>query len=135
MGLRVDVFISQEVEQADIETQESVIRVVSPTDVQFKLDDQDKEEVSPHSFSRMMMTRMIMMIIAQVVVNLTSPEALCLDTAAFVGVPIISHILFSILIISNPISFNSVLGHHQLPHAPCYCVHHHHLPVAQVFLL
>ena len=32
-------------EQADIETQESVIRVVSPTDVQFKLDDQDKEEV------------------------------------------------------------------------------------------
>ena len=35
----------QEVEQADIETQESVIRVVSPTDVQFKLDDQDKEEV------------------------------------------------------------------------------------------
>ena len=122
-------------EQADIETQESVIRVVSPTDVQFKLDDQDKEEVSPHSFSRMMMTRMIMMIFAQVVVNLTSPEALCLDTAAFVGVPIISHILFSILIISNLISFNSVLGHHQLPHAPCYCVHHHHLPVAQVFLL
>jgi hypothetical protein len=57
----------EEVEQADIETQESVIRVVSPTDVQFKLDDQDKEEV---------------------VVNLTSPEALCLDTAAFVGVTI-----------------------------------------------
>ena len=45
--ITVDVFISQEVEQADIETQESVIRVVSPTDVQFKLDDQDKEEVSP----------------------------------------------------------------------------------------
>ena len=38
-------FSLQEVEQADIETQESVIRVVSPTDVQFKLDDQDKEEV------------------------------------------------------------------------------------------
>ena len=121
-------------EQADIETQESVIRVVSPTDVQFKLDDQDKEEVSPHSFS-MIMTRMIMMIFAQVVVNLTSPEALCLDTAAFVGVPIISHILFSILMISNPLSFNFVLGHHQLPHAPCYCVHHHHLPMAQVFPL
>ena len=83
----------------------------------------------------MLMTWKIMMIFAQVVVNLTSPEALCLDTAAFVGVPIISHILFSILIISNLISFNSVLGHHQLPHAPCYCVHHHHLPVAQVFLL
>ena len=47
IGITVDVFISQEVEQADIETQESVIRVVSPTDVQFKLDDQDKEEVSP----------------------------------------------------------------------------------------
>ena len=47
IGINVDVFISQEVEQADIETQESVIRVVSPTDVQFKLDDQDKEEVSP----------------------------------------------------------------------------------------
>ena len=76
-----------------------------------------------------------MMIFAQVVVNLTSPEALCLDTAAFVGVPIISHILFSILMISNPLSFNFVLGHHQLPHAPCYCVHHHHLPMAQVFLL
>ena len=43
------MFSFQEVEQADIETQESVIRVVSPTDVQFKLDDQDKEEVA---FSR-----------------------------------------------------------------------------------
>jgi len=57
----------EEVEQADIETQESVIRVVSPTDVQFKLDTEDKEEV---------------------VINMTSPEALCLDTAAFVGVTI-----------------------------------------------
>merc|ERR1719400_1155541 len=56
----------EEVEQADIETQESVIRVVSPTDVQFKLDTEDKEEV----------------------INMTSPEALCLDTAAFVGVTI-----------------------------------------------
>ena len=43
--IRFYCFNSQEVEQADIETQESVIRVVSPTDVQFKLDDQDKEEV------------------------------------------------------------------------------------------
>lgn len=56
-----------DVEQADIETQESVIRVVSPTDVQFQLDTEDKEEV---------------------VINMTSPEALCLDTAAFVGVTI-----------------------------------------------
>ena len=46
----------------------------------------------------------------------------------------LSHSLFH-FIISNLISFNSVLGHHQLPHAPCYCVHHHHLPVAQVFPL
>ena len=37
-------------EQADIETQESVIRVVSPTDVQFKLDDQDKEEVTKTNY-------------------------------------------------------------------------------------
>lgn len=57
----------EDVEQADIETQESVIRVVSPTDVQFKLDREDKEEV---------------------VVNITSSEALCIDTAAFVGVTI-----------------------------------------------
>jgi len=56
-----------DVEQADIETQESVIRVVSPTDVQFQLDTDDKEEV---------------------VINMTSPEALCIDTAAFVGVTI-----------------------------------------------
>jgi len=57
----------EDVEQADIETQESVIRVVSPTDVQFKLDTEDKEEV---------------------IINMTSPEALCIDTAAFVGVTI-----------------------------------------------
>ena len=47
------MFAFQEVEQADIETQESVIRVVSPTDVQFKLDDQDKEEVMKAPFHQL----------------------------------------------------------------------------------
>jgi len=57
-----------DVDQADIET-ERVIRVVSPSDVQFKLAEDDKEEV---------------------VINLNSvpAESLCLDTAAFVGVTI-----------------------------------------------
>lgn len=54
--------------EADIQT-ERVIRVVSPTDVQFKLAEDEKDEV---------------------VINLNSvpAEALCLDTAAFVGVTI-----------------------------------------------
>ena len=95
------MFAFQEVEQADIETQESVIRVVSPTDVQFKLDDQDKEEVTfttttLHHFPIFMAILIwrtyandtSLTLIEQVVVNLTSPEALCLDTAAFVGVTI-----------------------------------------------
>jgi len=58
----------EDVDQADIETAK-IIRVVAPTDVQFKLTDDDKEEV---------------------VINLSelSPEALCIDTAAFVGVTI-----------------------------------------------
>jgi len=57
-----------DVDQADIET-ERIIRVVSPSDVQFKLAEDDKEEV---------------------VINLNSVpgESLCLDTAAFVGVTI-----------------------------------------------
>jgi len=59
---------ADDVDQADIET-ERIIRVVSPSDVQFKLAEDDKEEV---------------------VINLNSvpSESLCLDTAMFVGVTI-----------------------------------------------
>lgn len=56
------------VEEADIET-ERVIRVVAPTDVQFKLTEDDKEEVVINT-------------------STASLEALCIDTAAFVGVTI-----------------------------------------------
>jgi len=58
----------ESVEEADIET-ERIIRVVAPTDVQFKLTEDDKEEV---------------------VINTSTAglEALCIDTAAFVGVTI-----------------------------------------------
>merc|ERR1719270_593107 len=56
-----------DVDEADIET-ERVIQVVSPTDVQFKLAEDDKDEV---------------------VINLNSvPESLCLNTAAFIGVTV-----------------------------------------------
>merc|ERR1719422_1293638 len=58
---------AQDVDEADIET-ERVIQVVSPSDVQFKLAEDDKEEV---------------------VINLNSvPESLCLNTAAFIGVTV-----------------------------------------------
>jgi len=56
------------VEEADIET-ERIIRVVAPTDVQFKLTEDDKEEVVINT-------------------SAASLEALCIDTAAFVGVTI-----------------------------------------------
>jgi len=56
-----------EAEEADIET-ERIIQVVSPSDVQFKLAEDDKDEV---------------------VINLNSvPESLCLNTAAFIGVTV-----------------------------------------------
>jgi len=57
----------EEDEEADIQT-ERIIQVVSPTDVQFKLTEDDKDEV---------------------VINLNSvPESLCLNTAAFIGVTV-----------------------------------------------
>lgn len=71
---------NEDVEEADIET-ERVIRVVAPTDVQFKLTDDDKEEV---------------------VINLSNAglEALCIDTAAFVGVTISFIMLLVICVIT-----------------------------------
>jgi hypothetical protein len=56
----------EETEQADIET-ERVIRVVAPSDVQFQLSQDGKDE--------------------EVVINTNSvpAESLCIDTAAFVG--------------------------------------------------
>ena len=57
----------EEEEEADIQT-ERIIQVVSPSDVQFKLAEDDKDEV---------------------VINLNSvPESLCLNTAAFIGVTV-----------------------------------------------
>jgi len=59
---------NETVEEADIET-ERIIRVVAPTDVQFKLTEDDKEEVVINT-------------------SMAGLEALCIDTAAFVGVTI-----------------------------------------------
>ena len=56
------------VDQADIET-ERVIRVVSPSDVQFQLNEDGKEEVVINT-------------------NSVPTEALCVDTSAFVGATI-----------------------------------------------
>merc|ERR1712223_2084493 len=67
LNLRCIKTCPHNVDEADIET-ERVIQVVSPSDVQFKLAEDDKEEV---------------------VINLNSvPESLCLNTAAFIGVTV-----------------------------------------------
>ena len=64
---RVKRETGEEEEEADIQT-ERIIQVVSPSDVQFKLAEDDKDEV---------------------VINLNSvPESLCLNTAAFIGVTV-----------------------------------------------
>ena len=64
---RVKRETGEEGEEADIKT-ERIIQVVSPSDVQFKLAEDDKDEV---------------------VINLNSvPESLCLNTAAFIGVTV-----------------------------------------------
>jgi len=59
---------TDDVDQADIET-ERVIRVVAPSDVQFQLNEDGKEEVVINT-------------------NSVPTESLCIDTAAFVGVTI-----------------------------------------------
>lgn len=72
----------EETEQADIET-ERVIRVVAPSDVQFQLSQDGKEQ-------------------EEVVINTNSvpAESLCIDTAAFVGVTISILMLLIVAIIT-----------------------------------
>lgn len=78
LNLRVRREAEQEVEEADIQT-ERIIQVVSPTDVQFKLAEDDKDEV---------------------VINLNSvPESLCLNTSAFIGVTITFVMLLIVAVI------------------------------------
>lgn len=78
LNLRVRREAEEEVEEADIQT-ERIIQVVSPTDVQFKLAEDDKDEV---------------------VINLNSvPESLCLNTSAFIGVTITFVMLLIVAVI------------------------------------
>jgi len=70
----------EETEQADIET-ERVIRVVAPSDVQFQLNQDGQEEVVINT-------------------NGVPGEALCIDTAAFVGVTISILMLLIVAIIT-----------------------------------
>jgi len=78
LNLRVRRETEEEVEEADIQT-ERIIQVVSPTDVQFKLAEDDKD---------------------QVVINLNSvPESLCLNTTAFIGVTITFVMLLIVAVI------------------------------------
>jgi len=78
LNVRVRRETEEEVEEADIQT-ERIIQVVSPTDVQFKLAEDDKD---------------------QVVINLNSvPESLCLNTTAFIGVTITFVMLLIVAVI------------------------------------
>jgi len=78
VAVRVRRETEEEVEEADIQT-ERIIQVVSPTDVQFKLAEDDKDEV---------------------VINLNSvPESLCLNTSAFIGVTITFVMLLIVAVI------------------------------------
>ena len=71
---------NNDVEQADIET-ERVIRVVAPSDVQFQLNEKGEEEVVINT-------------------NSVPAEAVCIDTAAFVGVTITMLMLLIIALIT-----------------------------------
>ncbi len=71
---------NNDVEQADIET-ERVIRVVAPSDVQFQLNEKGDEEVVINT-------------------NSVPAEAVCIDTAAFVGVTITMLMLLIIALIT-----------------------------------
>ncbi len=71
---------NNDVEQADIET-ERIIRVVAPSDVQFQLNEKGDEEVVINT-------------------NSVPAEAVCIDTAAFVGVTITMLMMLIIALIT-----------------------------------